>query len=121
MRTAEPVHGIWCSARLKKTACGTCGKPLLLFFCDCGGIVMVEGQGAERSVHACTPGQNRFSVPDAFAIGRALDRRIDTADLEAGAIRPLRLAVEGAPLPPPEQWAEGEIRPVQGSFRSAQP
>ena len=116
MRTAEPVHGTWCGARLKKTACAACGQPLLLFFCDCGCIVMVENAGGR--VHSCKPGQNRFSGPDAFAIGRSLDRPLTTADLEAGTALPLRLSVEGEPLPPPESWPTGRIEPVQASFRS---
>jgi len=121
MRTTEPVHGLWYGAHLKKTACGTCRKPLLLFYCDCGCIVMVEGAGAEWRIHACRPGQNRFSVPDAFALGRAQDRRIDPAELDAGTAPAFRLVVEGKPFPPAEAWADGQTSPVRASFESVAP
>ena len=116
MRTAEPVHGLWCSARLKKTACGACGKPLLLFFCDCGCLVMVEENGADWRVHACKAGQNQFSAIDAFEIGNSLNRRVDAAGLKAGAIPRLRLVPDGDPLPPVKDWADGQIRPARASF-----
>ena len=116
MQSDEPVHGLWCSARLKRTACRVCGRPLVFFYCDCGCMVMVEWTGVAWQVHACQPGLNRFSERDAFAIGRAIDRRIRPAELSDGKLDGVRLTPEFEALPPPEEWPAGKIRAIRISF-----
>ena len=116
MQAKEPVHGLWCSARLRPTTCRACDRRLLLFYCDCGCMVMLEWTGAAWQVHACQPALNRFSERDAFALGRTIDRRIDPAELTDGMLESGRLALETETLPPPEEWPAGKIRLVRVSF-----
>lgn len=116
MRNQDPVHGVWCSARIKKTACGACGHPVGLFFCDCGNLVMVNGDNGPPRVHACVKGQNQFSAMDGFVAARLCERPVTQAELATGAAGDMVLVSDEVTAAPLETWIDGQVREVSGSL-----
>lgn len=110
---SQSMHGILCSARLKKSECRFCGKSILLFFCDCGCMVLLEQAGDKWQTHSCQPGLNRFSGRDAFILGRTLGRKISEKELADGM--PLTLAFE-TQAKEPENWKRTRTEAVRATF-----
>jgi hypothetical protein len=47
------VHGLWCGSRTFPLPCRYCAKPIFLFTCNCGSVVLFEELGTPWPKHLC--------------------------------------------------------------------